>query len=719
MRNDVMFILAIHILLYVSVILDVPILRQCVGFIFLTFLPGFVIFRALGIRTDSVAVELSISVSLSVASVMFVGLLVNALYPLLGISAPLSTLPLMVTISALTLTIFILSQIREIGINLNAYSQLFQTGIDTKSVILCVVSISLLSLSIIGALYHSVVLLVSAIAGTAAVFATSIFLYKRIPSYCYTFALFVVSLSLLLQTSLISRHVMGWDIFGEYSVYESVRAAGYWTSPGGDVVSYTQSNILSSILSITIWPTAYSTILNLDGELIFKIIFPFVFCFVPILLFKTYETQLGKIVALLSVFFFIADPMNLYGLESVSLAREMLTYLFLSAAIFCFVKQDIHLATRRILVITFTAGLAVSHYSLAFLFAFFVVFVFAAMRITGRKDALVNLTLVLCIVGITFAWYMYVAGPPLNKLKDTFHNIAERLTTDVFNPQERLGTGWNVISPTSQVMSLNGLIHKIVIYISEFFVMVGAIILAIKPKKFTIHPVFRWMAICAAFLLLLCVAVPNLAPTLNFTRFYRYSMIFLAPLFILGGVYFLGLLGKILKPSPSRTRFIIRDFRLLVLTIVLVVFFLYRSGFANTLAGDRPYSYSLDFDRMKTSNIFEIRTVTYNVHVPEPDLFAAKWLAKQIGSNSSVFADYGMGITTLSLYTPLNRQNMLYIANGTLSTPESYAYLRNLNVLEGIVAVEPGYLNLSDLSPSLSQNCKIYSNGASDAYFAP
>lgn len=719
MRNTVMSILAIHLLLYVSVILDVPILRQCVGFVFLTFLPGFVIFRALGMKTDSVAVEFSISVSLSVAFVMFIGLLANTLYPLLGISAPLSTLPLMVTTSALTLAIFVFSQIREIGTNSNTYSQLFHAETNTKGVILCVVSISLLSLSIVGALYHSVFLLVSAIAGTAAIFATSIFLYKRIPSCYYTFALFVISLSLLLQTSLISRHIMGWDIFNEYSVYESVRAAGSWTSPGIVLGSHNPISDLNSILSITILPTAYSTVLNLNGELIFKIIFPFIFCVVPIFLFKTYETQLGKIVALLSVFFFVAEPMNLYGLESVSLAREMITYLFLSAMIFCFVKQDIDLKTRRVLVITFSAGLAVSHYSLAFLSVFLIVFAFVAMRIVGRKDQLMNLTLVLCIVGITFAWYMYVATPPLNSLTDALHNIASKLTTDLFNAQNRLDTGMTALSPTSQVMSLNGLIHKIVVYISEFFVIVGAIILAIKPKESKFHPLFRWMAIFAAFLLLVCIAVPNVAPTLNFTRFYRYSMIFLAPLFILGGVYFLGLFRKILTRSLARPRFVFRDFRLLMLTIVLVVFFLFRSGFVNTVTGDRPYSYSLDFDRMKTSVFFTTGGSLYIVYVQEQDLFGARWLALQIGNNSLVYADYGMGIPILTDYTALNRQNIDYIVNETRSKPESYIYLRSLNVLGGIVAAELGYFNLSDLSPSLSQNCGIYSNGVSDVYFVP
>jgi uncharacterized membrane protein len=711
--------LTAHILLWISIILDVPILRQFFGFVFLTFLPGFAILHALNLKSDDVALQLSLSVSLSIAFVMFVGLLTNTLYPLMGISKPLSILPITVTTSTLTLAIFIFNETRGNRVNSSKYSQLFYDEMNTKGVILCIVSISIICLSIIGALYHIVFLLVSAIAGTAAIFGTSIFLYKRIPFYHYIFLLFAVSLGLLLQTSLISNHIMGWDIFGEYSVFESVHKAGYWEAPG-IVSSYDAISNLHSILSVTILPTVYSTILNLNGELVLKIVFPFIFCFTPIFLFKTYDTQLGKIVALLSVFFFVAEPMNLYGLAPLSLAREMVTYLFLSAMVFCFVRKELDLGARRRIVILLSAGLAVSHYSLAFLSVFLIVFVFVAMRIAGRRDPLMNLSLVLCIVGITFAWYMYVATPPLNNLTNAFHDIASRLTTDFFNFQSRIDPGMVVLSPTSQVASINGLIHKIVVYISEFFVGVGVIILVIKPREFKFHPVFRWMAIFAGFLLLVCIAVPNVAPTLNFMRFYRYSMVFLAPLYVLGGAYFLELLKRVSHGrSSARPISIFRDFSLLILTIILVVFFLFRSGFVNNITRDTPYSYSLDFDRMKTSTFFTTGNSLYFVYAPEQDILSAKWLATQIGNNSVVCADYGMGFTTLITYTTLNRQNVEYIVNETQLNPRSYIYMRSFNVLRGVIALPEGYFNLSDLSLSPSQNCEIYSNGASNIYFTP
>jgi uncharacterized membrane protein len=122
---------------------------------------------------------------------------------------------------------------------------------------------------------------------------------------------------------------------------------------------------------------------------------------------------------------------------------------------------------------------------------------------------------------------------------------------------------------------------------------------------------------------------------------------------------------------------------------------------------------------MKTSAFFTTGGSIYSVYVPEQDLSSATWLALQIGNRSLVYAEYGMGIVTLIDYTTLDSENIEYIVNGTQSEPKSYTYLRSFNVLGGIVAYELVYLNLTDLSPSLSQNCEIYSNGLSNVYFAP
>jgi uncharacterized membrane protein len=184
-------------------------------------------------------------------------------------------------------------------------------------------------------------------------------------------------------------------------------------------------------------------------------------------------------------------------------------------------------------------------------------------------------------------------------------------------------------------------------------------------------------------------------------------------------MYFLGLFKKAVGHYRVRPRFVFRDFRLCLLTTILVVFFLFRSGFVNAVTGDRPYSWSLDFDRMKTSDNFEVRMNLYGVHAPERDLYSARWLALQNRSSSHVYTDSGMGAITLMEYTTLKPESIGYLLAGAAPEPGSYIYFRSSSILEDKIAYSQGYLNLSDLSPSPSENCKIYSNGASDVYFVP
>ena len=118
--NNTMFVLMIHILSFLSIGLNIPLLRQCVGFIYLTFIPGFVILRALNMTEKSITETLLLSVSLSVAFVMFIGFFFNILGPFLGVQEPLSANPLAIILTSLTLIIFLFSQRKTIGKSLSA-----------------------------------------------------------------------------------------------------------------------------------------------------------------------------------------------------------------------------------------------------------------------------------------------------------------------------------------------------------------------------------------------------------------------------------------------------------------------------------------------------------------------------------------------------------------------------------------------------------------------
>jgi len=89
--------------------LDIPIFRQVVGFIYLTFLPGIILLRLLRLHRLGVAVTVLLSVGMSISFIMFSGFFINLILPLLNIDSPLSSLHVIISITILLNVLFILS----------------------------------------------------------------------------------------------------------------------------------------------------------------------------------------------------------------------------------------------------------------------------------------------------------------------------------------------------------------------------------------------------------------------------------------------------------------------------------------------------------------------------------------------------------------------------------------------------------------------------------
>ena len=97
----ILIILQITFIIVISLAafgIDIPVVRQIIGFIYLTFIPGHLILRALRIRDIPLANALLYSVGLSLAFIMVVGFVANLALPPLGITNPISFLPITISI---------------------------------------------------------------------------------------------------------------------------------------------------------------------------------------------------------------------------------------------------------------------------------------------------------------------------------------------------------------------------------------------------------------------------------------------------------------------------------------------------------------------------------------------------------------------------------------------------------------------------------------------
>jgi len=708
MKNYIKVVLLTHAITLLSIVFNVQLLRVVFGFVYLTFIPGFVILKVLKFENKKIDMIL-LSVGLSIAFLMFIGLFMNALFPIFGFPRPLSLAPLTTVITSLTLSLIF------IGCRKDLISREFGTAFRSKifSIPLQAMFLFLIPLlGIIGALYNNVFILLIMIVIISILYGCG-FSSRILPAKFHLLIIFVISLALIFHTSLISPYIMGEDIHFEVYVFRSTLIKGYWNPPavhvGTDVARF------SSVLSITVLPTIYALFLDAQIETIYKLIYVIIYSLVPLVLYRIYEEQVSKVVALLSIFFFMSNT-NFFGIESITLMRQIIGELFLVLSIFVIVDKGMPRQKKQILFVILGAGLIVSHYALAYFYVFLAILSFIILKKWRSRDVL-NATSVLLLFVMTFSWYLYVSDAPLIKLEDDLMRIRNNFLNDLYSPAARAQLA-TLSSPPSSIISI---IHRAVFFVQNFFIAVGVLELIVKGKKTGFEAEYRLMSICAMFVLIMCLAIPNFAGVLlDLTRFYAITIIFLAPFFVVGGETVFNWMKKAMTPAVNKVfqkpSFLSRKgLALQMISIVLVASFLFGVGFVEHVTGSYPASFSLDKNQKRTSNYLDIKLYYYAEVLPEQDVFSTIWLSKYMnrtfivdsGSYSGVLLSYGLilpsQIYPLFAYSPTEH--------------DSYAYLTYLNVVDGIMP--GGASNITEISPTLISSNKIYTNGASEIYSPP
>jgi uncharacterized membrane protein len=646
------------------------------------------------------------------------GLLTNQIGPILGLPEPLSILPLMATISILTLVLFVVCQRHTVGATQTDKNIVLNWSIALQTVFLS----SLLVLSIVGAVYHNTAMLLVMILGIAISWVASVFSSRLIPTKMFPLALTIIAAALLFHTALISRYYVGVDIFAEFYVFKLTDFAGFWHAPGA-IMSYSLIDSLNSILSITVLPKVYTVVLGVDGELFFKLFYPLLFALVPLTLYKMYERQIDRKAALVSALLFVSTSITFFGPEPLSLSRQMLGQFFFVLSIFLVVEKQLPVWSKRFLLVIFTFALVVSHYSLAFIFVFMIIAIYAFPKIMSifrtrflkTNGQVLTLGMVLLLIALTFSWNIYVSNSPFNQLSNSVHRIVSMFTSDFSRVESRWAQGaLSSLSPTVP-SSLVGTVHKVLIYLEQGLIVIGITILLFKPRAFEVSSQFRLFALLGALILGLCFIVPNLSGTLNLSRFYAIVIPLLAPFFVLGAQFLINTFVHISgRHLPRRIRSSLPKAGVYVAACILICVFLFQVGFVNHIASDYPYSYSLDLDRKFNSKDLNVQTTSHSIYFVDTDVFSARWLRERTNSTLQVYADENSRTSVLKSYALLSNQEILQITYGTLE-PRAYVYLKFVNVRLGSFDA----FNSSQMTPVLEQCNMIYSNGNSEIYFVP
>jgi len=720
MKRVMIVIPLITLVMNIAILLDVPIFREIIVFFFLSFVPGFVILRLFKLKEFSFLDTILFSAALSIAFVMFMGLLVNEFILFLGFSQSLTTIPLTAVISTSTLIVFFIDYRHDFSESLK-----LQRGLEGKLkdfLPLSMVLFLLPLISAIGVLYLNifVILFVDAIIAVLCIMSTVS--RRMIPEGFFPFLIFSISIALVCQVLLTSKYIIGWDANIEYYVFTlTSRINGNWAFLDASLNSM-RTLTYNSMLSITVLPAVYSALMHARGELVFKVLYPFIFLLVPLAVYRICEEQFGKRIGLLSTLFFIFTYQAFSGPEPLGLNRQIVGEIFLILSVFVLVNKTIPVDERRWLLIIFGAALVVSHYTLAYLYLLLVAVIFIISRVKPRFDDTLNTATVLLLLVMTLSWY--AIGPSSALVSLT--NAIRLAFTELFEGRIPAGGTVYTMYAIPKVFTAASWINLLLSAAANLFLLIGVITIIRAPKEKGISEKYRAMSIASAIILFVALVVPNIASSINFTRFYGITALILSPCFILGGQTLLAKMGKAwvkikrlskLQLAPKSKNV---DWALLLIAIFTCAYFFSEVGVVNRVTNGAVHSYNTDFDRMLASDSALVKaSLLYTVYIPEQDVFSATWLLNHRVETARVFASLESGEHVLFSYGLVPDMLQSPIATTMIPTRGSFIYLGSLAIVNGAIDNSTGFFDTSQISFLLDKEDLVYSNGNSEVWYVP
>jgi len=671
------------------ILLDIPIAKQVIGFLYFGIVPGYVIVRLLKLEGIGKVETAIFSIGFSVAFLMLGGLLTNEICLWLGVSRPLSEGPLLLTLNSLAL-------IGEILLYFRSDDARFYIGkirdLHPSTWFVIVLPI----LSIAGAMcvyaFGSNLMLLTMIPAIALVLIVGV-MSKQIPTKFYPLALLMITISLLFSSTLVSKNLInfGSDLSLEYSLCENTLNTASW-SP----ISSSGFGRFDPMLSITILPTVYSNLLNMDLNSIFKILFPMLFSFVPLGLYQLWRENLGSKNAFMAVFLVVASE-TFYS-EMLGLGRQMIAELFLVLLLLVVLNTKIRQSKRMISYTILATGLVMSHYAIAVIFAFFITAAYIFLAVTRRSRRSISLSMVMIFMVIMFSWYIFISGSA------AFNNLLS-YGNYVY---DQLGQFFNIASRGETVLvglgiesapSIWNLISRIFGYLTEFLIAVGFIGLIIRRVGLNFEKEELILSSIAMAFLAALVIVPGLAQTFNMTRFYHILLFFIAPLCVLGAEFLTKLVVKHRREIWASA----------LLLVVLIPFFLFQTSFVFEVVKSESWSLSLSGYRMtpielnhfgytKDQNVLSAYWMRTNVLIPQLPIYADR-------SSKALLISYGS--------IPL--EDILPLSNVTIVSENGTLYLSSLNVINKTV-IAPYYFCSLDQFTFLGDMNQVYSNGENEIY---
>lgn len=166
--------------------------------------------------------------------------------------------------------------------------------------------------------------------------------------------IYICSVLLIYQTSLLTNNLIGSDIHLEYFYADQAVQRNF-----SDLSVPMTINIC---LPITLFLPMFSMLVGMDMMWVFKIIQPLIFAIFPVIVYLIYKSQFSKRVAVIAIIFLITLPM--FTMDLIQLIRQQFAVLFFMLLILLLVNRDISTIKKIAIGALFAVGVIISHYGL-------------------------------------------------------------------------------------------------------------------------------------------------------------------------------------------------------------------------------------------------------------------------------------------------------------------------------------------------------------------
>ena len=513
-----------------------------------------------------------------------------------------------------------------------------------------------------------------------------------------------LSLCSLLETSLLSNYLVGSDIHNEYYVSSIVMQNGLdWDYPHQYITSIVVSAFLPFLSQIT----------HIDLVWVYKVVPVLFLAIVPVLAFIIYRHQFGAKRAFWAAMFLMIVPVM--TVELVGNAKASISEVMFMLAILVLISDLRQLYKAPILIICVMLTL-LSHYTVGIVLLcvlgailFGKVLIIVARKQVVGKISVFSLAIVLCIALILgYFYYSNVMDGRLlqfviKMLSDVAENMANRLLSNSDIPglvSAGLGLDFMLASTT-------GKIFRIVQYITELLLLIGLIGLWCKRNALKVTSGYAFCIIAGFVMLGISILSPVLASVINMTRVYHMSLLFIAPLFVLG------------------VEIVARKYWLPILSSILLVYFVFTSGLMFELTKSEvtfkveiPYSLALSGERTGIVGVFT-----------DGDMRCAEWIKNNSDDELPVLTDVNAGKLLEGMIIPRFRLYAYYgddflrwsLSNNIPLSGSYYVFFTAWNIDNGKLlelpsSYVPGAREVVAISDKMVNANVVYESGHSKVY---